>query len=216
MEPDLLNNLKSRLQLYAIPCEGTETELLLDQVRQAIEGGVTIVQLREKKLTFQEYLAKATKVKAVCDEYGVPLIIDDSVDVALACEADGVHLGQEDLDVATARACLGPDKIIGVSAKTVSQATHAQVCGANYLGVGAIFPTKTKKNPIITPVERLRDICNSVTIPVVAIGGLKLSNIGVLRNSGIVGIAVVTGIFSEPDIKDVAQKFKAQVLQLLN
>ncbi len=216
MESNFLKTLSSRLLLYAIPCEGTELNLLLHQVRQAIEGGATIIQLREKNLGFQEYLAKAKQVKMICEEYSVPLIIDDSVDVALACDAGGVHLGQEDLDVATARSYLGSDKIIGVSAKTVIQATHAQACGANYLGVGAIFPTKTKKNPIMTPVERLKEICNSVTIPVVAIGGIKLSNLEVLRHSGIVGIAVVTGIFSEPDVKDVAQKFKDQVKQLID
>ena len=183
-----------------------------DIIAQACEGGVTLVQLREKELTGGEYYDLAVKVKAITDNFGVPLVIDDRADVALACGAAGVHLGQSDLPVAAARALMGEGRIIGASAKTVEQAVAAEKGGADYLGVGAIFPTTTKVITKITTVATLTDIVNSVKIPVVAIGGLNAGNIGAVYGSGAAGAAVVTAIMDSPDPKATA----AELYYLIN
>jgi len=173
-------------------------------IAQACEGGVTLVQLREKEKSGKDYYELAIKVKAVTDLYNVPLIIDDRMDVAMAVNAAGVHLGQTDLPIGAARSVMGPGRIIGATAKSVEQALAAEAAGADYLGVGAIYPTTTKVVTVITPVATLIDIVERVRIPVVAIGGLNAANIAPLYGSGASGIAVVTAIMNSGDPKNEA------------
>ena len=197
------------LSLYLVTdSEGRKTEDFLDIVRKACEGGVTLVQLREKNLTGREYFQLAQKVKTVTDRFRVPLIIDDRVDIAIASCAAGVHLGQTDLPISAARAFTRPDMIIGATAKTVEQAVAAEKDGADYLGVGAIYPTTTKVITVLTPVETLIDIKKIVSIPIVAIGGLNAENLSILRNSGVDGIAVVTAIMNSSEPKETAAKLR--------
>ena len=171
----------------------TENELLY-KTEEAILGGATIVQLREKERSTREYISIAEKVHNVTQKYNIPLIIDDRVDVAIASGAEGVHLGQSDMPVCMARKILGEEKIIGATAKTVEQAIEAYSMGADYLGVGAIYPTTTKVKTVITSVEMLDRICKSVPVPVNAIGGLNKDNLDVLRGVNIAGICVVSAI----------------------
>lgn len=173
---------------------------LAAQVEEAIQAGVTFVQLREKELSFDDFLAEAKKIKAVTDRHQVPFVINDNVEVALACDADGVHVGQQDMVAADVRALIGRDKILGVSVQTVPDAVLAQANGADYLGVGAVFPTSTKTDADAVALDTLKQICNSVSIPVVAIGGIDEENILKLRGSGIDGVAVVSAIFDRPMI----------------
>ena len=210
----MTGNLVNQLLLYAITLDGTELKTLLRQVEEALIGGATILQLREKNVDKDEYCRRAINVKKICDQFGVPLIIDDLVDVALHCDAAGVHIGQQDIDLASARTLLGPEKIIGVSAKNPEHAQRAEDGGADYLGVGAIYPTKTKKNPIYTSINTLKDICSIVSIPVVAIGGIKQHNIDSLSGTGIVGVAVVTGIFSAPDVSQATRDLRKKAESL--
>ena len=169
-------------------------EEFLRRVEDALRGGVTLLQLREKNKTTREYIDLAEKVHALTVKYNVPLIIDDRIDVAMAAGAEGVHLGQSDMPVATARRILGDDIIIGATTKTVPQALEAYEQGADYLGVGAIYPTTTKVKTVLTSVETLADICRAVPIPVNAIGGLNKDNIDVLKDADIAGICVVSAI----------------------
>ncbi|MBR6616726.1 MAG: thiamine phosphate synthase [Oscillospiraceae bacterium] len=171
----------------------TEAEFLY-RVEEACKGGVTLVQLREKECTTREYLSLAEKVHKITRKYDIPLIIDDRVDVALAVGAEGVHVGQSDMPVATARKLMGDNKIVGATAKTVPQALEACGQGADYLGVGAIFPTTTKVKTVLTSVDTLKEIVKAVPIKVNAIGGLNKDNIHVLKDSGIDGICVVSSI----------------------
>ena len=195
--------------LYLITnSDGRSEADFLDTIAQACDGGVTLVQLREKERSGREYYELAVKVKAVTDRYGVPLIIDDRVDVALAADAAGVHLGQSDLPVAAARTLMGPGKLIGATAKTVEQALAAEAAGADYLGVGAIYPTTTKVITVITPVATLKDIAKSVAIPIVAIGGLNAGNLEALYGSGASGIAVVTAIMNSKNAKEAAAELR--------
>ncbi|MBO4408792.1 MAG: thiamine phosphate synthase [Clostridiales bacterium] len=174
-------------------------EEFLRRVKAALEGGATLLQLREKDRSTREYIETAKKVHELARAYNVPLIIDDRLDVALAVGAEGVHLGQSDMPVATARRIAGPDMIIGATAKTVEQAKEAEAQGADYLGVGAIYPTTTHVKTKITPVSTLDAICKEVSIPVNAIGGLNKTNLGVLEGVGISGICVVSAIMKAPD-----------------
>ena len=195
--------------LYLITnSDGRSEENFLETVALACEGGVTLVQLREKEKSGLEYYELAMKVKSVTDRYGIPLIIDDRVDIALAIGAAGVHLGQSDLPIAAARAVIGPDKIIGATAKTMEQALAAEAGGADYLGVGAIYPTTTKVITVLTPVATLSDIAKNARIPVVAIGGLNAGNLDVLRGSGANGIAVVTAIMNSLNPKEAASELR--------
>lgn len=171
----------------------SEDEFLF-RVEEACKGGVTLIQLREKDRTTREYISLAQKVHTITQSYSVPLIIDDRVDVALAVDAEGVHVGQSDMPVKLARQLMGKDKIVGATAKTVPQALEAYEQGADYLGVGAIYPTTTKVKTVLTSVDTLKEIVKAVPIKVNAIGGLNKDNIGVLRNSGIDGICVVSAI----------------------
>ena len=185
----------------------TEEEFLF-RVEQALKGGVTFLQLREKNKSTREYLELAEKVHAITKRYHVPLIIDDRVDVALAIDAEGVHVGASDMPIAIARRLMGKDKIVGATAKTVPWAKDAYEQGADYLGVGAIFPTTTKVQTVLTSTDTLRDICNAVPIPVNAIGGLNRSNIDVLAGIPIAGICVVSAIMKAEDPRTATEELK--------
>ena len=189
-------------------------EEFLRRVEAALQGGVTILQLREKNRSTREYIALAEKVHVLTRRYGVPLIIDDRVDVALAADAEGVHLGAEDMTVAAARRILGPDRIIGATAKTVPWAMDEAAQGADYLGVGAIYPTTTKVKTVLTSTDTLRDICGAVSIPVNAIGGLNRDNIDVLAGIPIAGICAVSAIMKAEDPKRAAEELKARAEEL--
>ena len=210
-----MNCDKKDLLLYAVTDRHwLDGRRLIDVVRESLDGGVTMVQLREKNCGGREYLEKAMKVKAITDRYQIPLIIDDRVDVAIACDAAGVHVGSSDLPVAVARKLLGPDKIVGATAKTVEAAKKAYEDGADYLGVGAIFPTTTKVVTIRTSVETLNEICQSVPIPAVAIGGLNDGNMDILKGGKMAGVAVVSAIMKAEDPKAAAARMKEHVGEL--
>ena len=181
-------------------------ESLKDQVEKALKGGVTFVQLREKNLDRRLFLEEAATIKELCDSFHVPFVINDDVEIALASGADGVHVGQKDMDVKEARRRLGPGKIIGVSCKTVEQAKRAEADGADYLGSGAVFGSTTKLNAKPMTKELLREITAAVDIPVVAIGGINADNAVTLKGTGIAGIAVVGAIFASADIKAAAKE----------
>ena len=185
------------------------------RVEQALSGGVTIIQLREKNRTAREYIRLAQGVHEIALRYGIPLIIDDRLDVAMAVKAEGVHLGQSDIPVDTARKIVGDSMIIGATTKTVEQALEAEKNGADYLGVGAIYPTTTKVKTVLTSVDTLKDICKAVSIPVNAIGGLNKDNCYILQNTGISGICVVSAIMKSPDPKTAAAELKAVSRELI-
>lgn len=190
-------------------------EEFLYRVEQALQGGVTIMQLREKNRSTREYLELAKKVHHLTGKYNVPLIIDDRVDVALAMDAEGVHVGASDLPVSLARELMGKDKIVGATAKTVLWAKEAYEQGADYLGVGAIYPTTTKVKTVLTSTDTLRDICHAVPIPVNAIGGLNRDNIDILAGIPVAGICVVSAIMKADDPKQAAMALKARAKELL-
>lgn len=198
---------KNAMLLYAVTDRAWLGESdLAAQVEDALRAGVTFVQLREKHLDYDAFLAQARRIKQVTDRYGVPFVINDNIEVALASGADGVHVGQRDMQASDVRALLGPDKILGVSACTVEQALAAQRAGADYLGVGAVFPTSTKEDAAEVPFGTLRAICDAVSIPVVAIGGISEQNLLQLKGSGIDGVAVVSAIFAQPDIYAASER----------
>ena len=186
----------------------------LHRVELGLEGGATLLQLREKNKTTREYIELAEKVHALTKRYNVPLIIDDRVDVALAVDAEGVHVGAEDMPVATARRIMGPDKIVGATAKTVDRAREAFEQGADYLGVGAIYPTTTKVKTVLTSTDTLRDICAAVPIPANAIGGLNKDNIDILKGIPIAGICVVSAIMKADDPRQAAMELRARAREL--
>ena len=194
--------------LITQPYSPEQEDMYFANLDAALRGGVTLVQLREKTLSTGELLRLALKVKQLTVAYHVPLIINDRLDIALAVEADGLHVGQEDLPVNLARHFLGEDKIIGASAKTVEQAQKAASEGADYLGVGSIFPTKSKKDAELTSIETLRLIQQMVSLPVVAIGGISLSNLNVLENEELAGVAVISAILAADDSEQAAHCFK--------
>lgn len=194
--------MKFDCRLYLVTdSTGIEEKEFLNIIEEACKAGVTLVQLREKDKSGREYLKLAFKVKEITDKCNIPLIIDDRIDIAMAVDASGVHLGQSDINVRYARKILGNDKIIGATAKTVNQAKEAVEEGANYLGVGAIYPTTTKVKTVITEIKTLNEICDAVDIPVVAIGGLNEENCNILNGSKISGIAVVSAIMKAKDTK---------------
>lgn len=207
-----MNFSKDMLLLYAVTDRSwVGKHTLYEQLEDALKGGVTIVQLREKNLAQDEFVAEAVQIKELCHRYSVPLIINDNVDVALKSGADGVHVGIEDAPVAQIRKKVGNDFIIGATAKTVEQAKAAETAGADYLGVGAVFPSPTKKNAIRITTEQLKEICSSVSIPAVAIGGINLKNVSEMKGGGMDGITVVSAIFSAEDIKTAAAELKEKV-----
>lgn len=184
-------------------------ETLYSQVEKALEGGVTFVQLREKNLDEEHFLEEAKEIRELCKRYHVPFVINDNVDITLAADADGVHVGQSDMEAGDVRAKLGPDKIIGVSARTVEQAVLAEKRGADYLGVGAVFHTDTKADASDVSYETLKAICEAVHIPVIAIGGISRENVLELSGTGICGIAVVSAVFAQKDIRHAAEELRA-------
>ena len=199
---------REALRLYLVTNRYQDSvESFLEKVEMACRSGVTIVQLREKNLTTNQYYQLAKEVKEITDDYQVPLIIDDRLDVCLAVDAAGLHIGDDELPVSVARQVLGPEKILGVTAKTVKRALEAEEGGANYLGTGAIFPTTTKENAPITLISTLKTICQTVAIPVVAIGGLTSENIDQLAATGIAGVAVVRDLMQAEDIEAKTQAF---------
>ena len=199
---------REALRLYLVTNRYQDSvESFLEKVETACRSGVTIVQLREKNLTTNQYYQLAKQVKEITDAYQVPLIIDDRLDVCLAVDAAGLHIGDDELPVSVARQVLGPEKILGVTAKTVKRALEAEEGGADYLGTGAIFPTTTKENAPITLISTLKTICQRVAIPVVAIGGLTSENIGQLMGTGIAGVAVVRDLMQAEDIEAKTQAF---------
>ena len=189
-------------------------EEFLYRVEQALMGGITLLQLREKDKSTREYMDLAEKVHTLTKKYNVPLIIDDRVDVALAIDAEGVHVGQSDMPVSIARKLMGDDKIVGATTKTVEQAVEAYAQGADYLGVGAIYPTTTKVKTVLTSTETLGNICSAVPIPVNAIGGLNKDNIDVLKGIPIAGICVVSAIMKADDPKQAALELQARAKEL--
>ena len=208
--------LKETLRLYLVTNRYQDSlETFLKKVEQACQSGVTMVQLREKNLTTNQYYELAKKVKQTTDTYQVPLIIDDRLDVCLAVDAAGLHIGDDELPVSVARQVLGTEKILGVTAKTVKRALEAEESGADYLGTGAIFPTTTKENAPITLISTLKDICQTVNIPVVAIGGLTCENIHQLSGTDIAGIAVVRDLMQARDIEKRTQEFLIKLDQII-
>lgn len=208
---------KESLLLYAITDRyWLNGRTLASVVEEALEGGATFLQLREKNLDGWHFLEEARELQELCRKYGVPFIVNDNVDVALAMGADGIHVGQHDMEAGDVRALLGPDKILGVSAQTVEQAVLAEQRGADYLGVGAVFPTGSKDDADDVSQETLKAICDAVSIPVVAIGGISQQNIRQLAGSGICGIAVISAIFAQKDIKAATALLKETTLEMLN
>ena len=212
-----MNSCSSNLCLYAITDRSwLNVETLSQQVEKALKGGATMLQLREKHLSKEAFIKEALVIKKLCRTYNVPLIINDNVDIALAIDADGVHVGQQDQAVNEVRKKLGPHKIVGVTAKNIEQARVAQQQGASYLGVGAVFETTTKLDTRKISLETLKTICETVNMPVVAIGGITQNNINELIGTGIHGVAVISAIFAQSDIEAATKSLKKQVEMILN
>ena len=208
---------REALRLYLVTNRYQDSlESFLEKVETACRSGVTIIQLREKNLTTNQYYQLAKQVKEITDAYQVPLIIDDRLDVCLAVDAAGLHIGDDELPVSVARQVLGPEKILGVTAKTVKRALEAETSGADYLGTGAIFPTTTKENAPITLISTLKTICQTVAIPVVAIGGLTSENIDQLAETGIAGVAVVRDLMQAEDIEAKTQAFLTKLDDIIS
>ncbi len=201
---------KKHMLLYAVTDRAwTGAKTLYEQVEDALRGGVTCVQLREKALSDEDFLQEAQEIHALCRRYGVPFIVNDNVDVAVACGAEGIHVGQEDMAAGDVRRRVGDGMILGVSVHTVEEAREAVRNGADYLGLGAVFPTSTKTDVDQMPSETLRAICEAVDVPIVAIGGIDRTNIGTLAGSGVDGVALVSAIFSAADIQAVCRELRA-------
>ena len=208
---------RDMLLLYAVTDRSwTGRQTLYDQIQAALEGGVTMVQLREKRLSTQALVEEAVEIKELCHRYHVPLIINDNVEAAVASGADGVHVGITDTPVAEIRKRAGGSFIIGATAKTVAQAIAAEQAGADYLGVGAVFPSPTKQNAIRITLEQLKQICSAVSIPAVAIGGISRENVAALAGGGMAGIAVVSAIFAEKNIQNTAAELKEVVRKVVS
>lgn len=207
---------KKDLLLYAVTDRHwLNGRTLYSQVEEALKGGATFIQLREKELDEEHFLEEAKEIKELCRRYQVPFVINDNVEIALAVDADGVHVGQSDMEAGDVRAKLGPDKIIGVSAQTVEQAVLAERHGADYLGVGAVFPTSSKDDAVEVPFETLKAICEAVSIPVIAIGGITKDNVKELSSSGICGIAVISAIYGQKDIKKASEELKTATKEMV-
>lgn len=205
--------LKESMLLYAITDRYwlKEVESLTDKVREAIRGGATFIQLREKNLSEDLMRKEAIEIKEICREYDVPFVINDDVMLAKELDADGVHVGQDDMKAEKVREILGPDKILGVSAQTVEEALLAQSMGADYLGVGAVFKTGSKDDARDVSHDTLQEIANAVDIPVIAIGGITKNNVLELKGRGIAGISVISAIFAQPDIEAAASELRDKV-----
>ena len=209
MNAAMRKELAEKLLLYAVTDRhwlGERT--LYEVVRDSLDGGVTFLQLREKNLDEDSFYEEAVRLQAMAREYKVPFVINDNVEIAVRMNADGVHVGQDDMEAGNVRALIGPDKILGVSAQTVEQAVLAEQQGADYLGVGAVFPTGSKDDAVDVPFETLKAICEAVSIPVVAIGGITLENTPELAGTGICGIAVISAIYAQKNIREAASALK--------
>ena len=209
MKAEMRDKLAQSLLLYAVTDRhwlGNRT--LYDVVRESLEGGVTFLQLREKDLDDENFYKEAVRLQEMAREYGVPFVVNDNVDIAVRMDADGVHVGQSDMEAGDVRALIGSDKILGVSAQTVEQAVLAEKRGADYLGVGAVFPTGSKDDAVEVSHETLKAICEAVSIPVVAIGGITVNNTPELAGSGICGIAVISAIYGQKDIYQATASLK--------
>ena len=209
MKAEMRDKLAQSLLLYAVTDRhwlGDRT--LYDVVRESLEGGVTFLQLRAKSLDDENFYKEAVRLQEMAREYGVPFVVNDNVDIAVRMDADGVHVGQSDMEAGDVRALIGPDKILGVSAQTVEQAVLAEKRGADYLGVGAVFPTGSKDDAVEVSHETLKAICEAVSIPVVAIGGITVNNTPELAGSGICGIAVISAIYGQKDIYQATVSLK--------
>lgn len=212
-----MNCDKKDLLLYAVTDRHwLNGETLYSQVEKALKGGATFIQLREKKLDEGSFLEEAKKIQKLCKEYNVPFVINDNVEIAKEINADGVHVGQSDMEAQNVREILGDDKIIGVSAQTVEQALLAEKHGADYLGVGAVFKTGSKDDAEEVSHDELERICKAVSIPVIAIGGITHDNVKELAGRGIVGIAVISAIFAKKDIENATKELKAGTLKIVN
>lgn len=208
--------LEKDLLLYAVTDRSwLHGESLYSQVERALEGGATFIQLREKQLEEEKFLEEARELQALCKKYGVPFVVNDNVEIAAAIGADGVHVGQSDMEAGDVRARIGEDKILGVSAQTVEQAREAQERGADYLGVGAVFHTGSKADADDVSHETLRAICDAVDIPVIAIGGIGKDNVMQLAGSGICGVAVISAIFAQEDIKEATKALKIRTKEMV-
>ena len=200
---------KKDLLLYAITDRAwLNGETLLEQVEKSIKGGATFMQLREKNLDYETFLQEAIEIQELCRKYGIPFVVNDNVDIAVKMGAYGIHVGQSDMEAGDVRAMIGEDAILGVSAQTVEQALLAEKRGADYLGVGAVFPTGSKDDADDVSHEELKAICEAVSIPVVAIGGISRNNVMELKGTGIDGIAVISAIFAQPDIEKATAELR--------
>ena len=211
--------VKQKLEKAGVPVtDDALREGLLEDTKAALDGGMTYVQMREKgdPMTEDELLTEALALKALCEEYGVPFVIDDDVELAVKCGADGVHVGQSDMACVEARKALGSAKVVGVSAQTVEQAIQAEKDGADYLGVGAVFPTGSKDDADDVSHDTVKAICEAVSIPVIAIGGISRDNVGQLAGLGLDGIAVISAIYASDDIKAATEDLKAKTVAALN
>ncbi len=210
------DEVRKAMLLYAVTDRAWAKEkTLLEQIEDALEGGSTCIQLREKELDDAAFLDEAFKVKVLCKKHNVPFIVNDNVEIALKVGADGVHVGQGDLPLSEVRKMCGSGMVIGVSAQTAAQAVEAERNGADYLGVGAVFPTSTKKDADAVSLATLREICKSVSIPVVAIGGISKANMMQLKGTGIAGVALVSAIFAAKDIAAECRVLKKAAMELL-
>lgn len=204
------------LTLYAITDRHwLNGETLKSQVEKALKGGATMIQIREKDLDEKAFLSEAEELLALCRSYGVPFIVNDNVELAVKIGADGVHVGQSDMNARDVRALIGNDKILGVSTQTVEQALFAQKCGADYLGVGAVFPTGSKDDAEVLDRKTLMDICKAVSIPVVAIGGITKDNVRELKGTGIAGISVISAVFAQKDIQNATAELLKRTEEIL-
>ena len=216
MKSDKDFDLQKSLLLYAVTDRHKKKEkTLYQQTEEAILGGTTFLQIREKELNEADFEKEALELQALCKKYKIPFIVNDNVELAKKIDADGVHVGQEDMNACKVRELLGPDKILGVSAQTVEEAILAEKQGADYLGVGAVFPTGSKSDAIDVSHETLKAICKAVKIPVVAIGGITKDNLCQLKGSGIAGISVISAIFAQKDFKAAAEDLKKRTLEIL-
>ena len=207
---------KKDLLLYAVTDRSwLNGATLYSQVEAALKGGATFIQLREKNLDEAHFLEEAKEIKKLCREYDVPFVINDNVELTLEVDADGVHVGQSDMEAGDVRAKLGSDKIIGVSAQTVEQALLAEAHGADYLGVGAVFPTGSKEDAVEVEHETVKAICETVKIPVIAIGGISKNNVLELSGNGLCGIAVISAIFAQEDIESATKELKVLTKQMV-
>lgn len=208
---------KKQLLLYAVTDRSwTGRQTLYEQIEDALIGGATLIQLREKNMNEECLVREAADIVKLCHRYNVPLIINDDVEAAIKSGADGVHVGADDMPVSKIRKTVGKDFIIGATAKTVEQARLAEISGADYLGVGAVFPSPTKKNAIRITTEQLREICSSVSIPAVAIGGIGFENVSEIKDGKMAGIAVVSAIFAAKDIRAETYKLKEKVKSVID